>query len=128
MINSEYLSNILSLLIDDIKYGQLLSEQLRLLTESDYEYTGSGVFVGFLKDERIREWRLDVDNLVLNGVLIRSKELQGPGAEAQLHIRDGVISYLEIWSFAGPYPGKDLESYALVQGWEGSNGKQIVKT
>jgi len=60
----------------------------------------------------------------LNGVEIESSELE-LGAEAMVIIKNGLIDYLEIWSYNGEYPEKELTSYTLTQQWIGSPGRQI---
>lgn len=47
MIKSQYIYDILTLLCDGDEEGMALHAQIPYLTESRYDYTGGGVFVGF---------------------------------------------------------------------------------
>jgi len=98
---------------------------VKYLTERNYEYTHAGLFVRFSHDAGIVDYRATNDELILNGVIIRSKEIS-LGAEAILHFKNGLVDYLEIWSHSGEYPKKELEQYTVAQEWTGSPGRKIV--
>jgi hypothetical protein len=51
MINSQYINDIITLLLDDDKY-YLIKKQIKYITEESFEYTGSGVFVNFKHEEK----------------------------------------------------------------------------
>jgi hypothetical protein len=124
MIKSKFIASLLELLSDGDSDGLLLKRQLPYLTEKEYEYTGSGLFIRFNHTKEILNFKLLTETSVYNGVWIKSKELTEE-AEAILHIKDGMIDYLEIWSFDGNYPSKELDSYELRQVWKDSPGKVI---
>lgn len=123
MITSKFILTILDLILDTSEQEELLRQQIPFLSVTeDVEYTGVGAFYGFTSG-------IVIDNpnpgsYSLDGLKISSPELQSE-AEAILHITDGMISYLEIWSLGGDYPKTELTKYKLVQAWKGSPGKCI---
>jgi len=126
MIKSKFISNILELLLDGNEDGINAKLQIEFISESDYKYTGSGVFIGFKHKNGIEKFKSKKDDLLLNGVGIKSIELED-GADCMLFFKNGLIDYLEIFSFGGDYPEKELSSYELTQTWEGSQ-KRIIKS
>ena len=76
MLKSKFIANILELLLDGDKEGINAKSQLEYLSESDYEYTGSGVFIGFVHKSGIVKYKADKSDLILNGVGIKSTELE----------------------------------------------------
>lgn len=125
-LQSQYISDILDLLLDHDFEARSLRKQITFLTDISYNYTGSGLFVTFKHSEAIFEHKLSKDSLILNGVTIKSNDLH-IGAKATLFIKNGVIDYLEIWSFDGVYPEKEPDSYSLTQTWDNSPGRQIIR-
>ena len=125
MLKSKFIANILELLLDGDKEGIDAKSQLEYLSESDYEYTGSGVFIGFEHKSGIEKYKADKSNLILNGVKIKSTELE-IGADCTLFFINGLIDNLEIWSFSGNYPKKELSDYELTQEWENSPERKII--
>jgi hypothetical protein len=126
MIKSKFIIDILDLLLDGDNDGLMIRQQLDYITDENYNYTGSGLFVKFSHSDSISTKRIQKDNLVLNGVLIKSSELE-IGADAKVFITNGSIDYLEIWSQSGDYPKKELMDYILTQVWEGSTKRQVTK-
>jgi hypothetical protein len=125
MIQSTFINNIVSLLIETDEYQELLLSQTQLLQELNYDYTGSGVFISFERLSGINDYRLPISTQILNGVRIDSPQLN-IGADANLFIAEGIIDYLEIISLDGNYPDRELQAYHLCQIWEGSPGKEII--
>jgi len=125
MIQSTFIQNIVSLLIETDEHEQLLQSQIKLLQESKYEYTGSGVFISFAALPALNEYRLPIATRILNGVRILSSQLN-IGADANLFIAEGIIDYLEIFSLDGNYPDSELQTYRIIQIWEGSPRKEII--
>lgn len=124
MIKSKFVTDILDLLLDGDALGQSARLQMDFLTEHEYTYTGVGLFVNFTHANKIEQFRLETDTTIINGVEIKSPELD-IGAEAMLHITNGLIDYLEIWSYSGEYPTKELTGYTLTQIWPGAPGREI---
>ncbi len=124
MIASNYIYNILSLLCDGDDAGMATSLQLPYLTEEEYLYTASGLFVSFKHLDGISEYKFQADYNVVNGVKVKSSTPHLE-AEAQFFLKDGLIDYLEIWCYDGDYPKEELTSYVLTQEWMGSPGKTI---
>src|ERR1041384_5216115 len=118
MIKSKFISDILDLLLDGDDLGQKARSQINFLTDKEYKYTGVGLFVGFGHLEGIEKFRLRTDKTRINGLEIKSSEFD-TGAEAMVEITNGLIDCLEIWSYGGEYPTKELTSYTLTQGWTG---------
>ncbi len=126
MIKSRFILDILDLLLDGDEEGLIIRQQVEWLTDANYNYTGSGLFVGFSHDMNALEKRIEADNLILNGVQIISTELKN-GADATLFLSNGIIDYLEIWSQDGRYPYKELSDYILNQVWINSPKRQLTK-
>ncbi len=126
MLKSTFISDILTLLLDGDRNGILAAKQIPFLEESDYEYTGSGVFIGFSSSSDISNFKVSTkEKLILEGVKIESPELDD-GANCILFFEDGIIDFLEIWSRSGNYPNEELNKYKLIQNWSGSPKKEIV--
>jgi len=115
MIKSKYIKDILEKIIETESDHDLLRSQLDYLEIKNYEYTWTGLFVHFEKKNGIETFK-GVDDKVLNGLIIKSQELE-LGAEATLFIKGGLIDYLEIWSHSGNYPKHEIKEYKLTQGW-----------
>jgi hypothetical protein len=124
MLKSKFIADILDLLLDGDRDGIKAKSQIEFITESDYEYTGTGVFIGFKHKNGIEKHRSEKDDLILDGVEIKSSELQ-IGANCTLFFSNGMIDHLEIWSFSSTYPKTELKEYELTQVWENSPGKTI---
>lgn len=123
MIKSNFILEILDSLFDDDNDSLKLRRQLEYLTDANYNYTGSGLFVKFSHDDNISSIRIDKDNMVLSGVLIKSSELK-LGADAMVFITNGIINYIEIHSRCGNYPKRELTDYFLSKIWKESYKKK----
>ncbi|WP_375562982.1 hypothetical protein ACE193_10800 [Bernardetia sp. OM2101] len=128
MIQSQFVYNILDLLLDEDEGENEIKARLQLeyLTENHYEYTGVGVFIGFVYDEGIEKHKVTEDKLILSGVEIKSDELE-IGADVHLFFTNGIIDFMEICSYDGVYPKSELKTYSLEQIWEGSSRKKITR-
>ncbi len=124
MIQSRFIADIIDLLLDGDEEGTALRNQIPFLTDSDYEYTGAGLFVGFLYDKAIYQFKLTSSTILTDGVEIKSSELEG-SASTSLFISEGLISSLEIFAYDGKYPEKELTNYVLTQTWVGSPQRQV---
>ena len=116
----------MDLLLDGEEDAVRLKAQLPYLTDSEYEYTGVGLFVSFEQNKGIEPTILENERTILNGVEITSTELE-IGADATLFVFNGLIDYLEIWSYSGNYPANELSNYCLKQIWKNSPGRSISK-
>jgi hypothetical protein len=112
MIQSKFIMDIMEMLLDKDDEGIALRKQLEFLTDSKYEYTGAGVYVNFESLAGIEGFLYGDNSLSLAGVEIKSKEI-GVAANARLRVKNGKINYLEIWSYDGVYPYKELSNYSL---------------
>jgi hypothetical protein len=126
MLKSKFISDILELLLDGDEDGIKARSQIEFINESDYEYTGSGVFIGFEHKKGIEKYRCGKNDLILDGVEIKSSELE-IGANCTLFFSNGIIDNLEIWNFGGIYPKTELNDYILTQVWDNSPQKTIKK-
>jgi len=126
MLKSKFISDILELLLDGNLGGIKAKSQIEFITESDFEYTSSGVFIGFEHKNGIEKYRCEKNDLILDGVEIKSPELE-IGANCTLFFSNGIIDNLEIWSFGGDYPKSDLTKYELTQVWGNSPQKTIKR-
>jgi hypothetical protein len=125
MVKSKYISDILDLLLDGDNEGLLARKQLPFITEENFDYTGGGLFVRFSHSDKIANYKVSKENLILNGVKIQTTEYPIEG-DATLFFTDGLINYLEIWCYLGDYPNQDLTKYTLTQIWENSPSKSIT--
>jgi hypothetical protein len=124
MIKSKYISDILDLLLDSDDLRQKARLQIDFLTDRNYDYTGVGLFVSFDHADGIEQNRLTVDKTVINGVEIKSTDLE-IAAEAMVHTINGLVDCLEIWSYIGEYPTRQLTNYKLTQAWLKGRGREI---
>lgn len=115
----------MDLLLDGDDEGISTRQQLEYLSEENFEYTGSGVFVGFTHKEKAKDFKSKKLDLILNGVTFVTSEYPIEG-DATLFFKEGIIDYLEIWCYNGDYPKKDLVNYTLTQIWVNSPGKTIT--
>ncbi len=127
MIKSNFITDILDLLLDGDKDGKLLRQQIPFLNDSKYDYTGAGLFVTFNHDIGIEKFKLKNDELVLDGVDIFN-EADSIEADATAFIKNGLVDSLEIWSKTGEYPKEELRNYTLTQSWNNSPRREIKKT
>lgn len=125
MIKSKYISDILELLLDGDKEGLFARQQIPFVLDTKYSYTGGGLFVSFEHLQGIELFKVDIDDLVLNGVKIEN-HWYPLEAEAILFFKNGLIDYLEIWCYDGDYPNYDLLDYTLTQFWDTSTKKSIT--
>jgi hypothetical protein len=124
VIQSKYIRDILTLLLEGDTEGLAARKQLEYITENKSDYTGVGVFVSFKRIQGIESYKIENKELILDGVTIKSIELN-IGAIATLFFKDGLADYLEIWSYDGEHPKKELSSYELKQEWSESPNKTI---
>lgn len=124
MISSKFILNILDLLLDGDEYGRALRPQVDYLTDVEYDYTGVGLFVSFRSSADIENYKHPEERVILDGVSITSSEL-GIGASAIVFANNGIIEYLEIWSYDGKYPQKELSDYAIKQEGNFGTGREI---
>lgn len=126
MIKSKFISDILLLLLDGDEDVEKVKGQLAYISETELEYTGAGVFISFEHTVGIEKFKSSKAHLVLDGVTIKSLKLK-VGAATILFFKNGLIDYLELWSFNGEYPQYELTEYELYQEWVGSPEKKITR-
>ena len=126
MIKSKYINDILELILDGDEDGIMAKNQLSFITEKDFEYTDGGLIVDFEHSDGILNFEVSKQDLILNGVLIETKEFPIE-ADATLFFKNGIINYLDIWCHYGDYPKQNLTKYTLTQIWENSP-KKIITT
>ena len=127
MISSKFVLSILDLLLDGDEYGRALRPQIDFLTDTEYDYTGGGLFVTFQASIGIEIYKHPEERVILDGVTITSSEL-GIGASATVFANNGIIDYLEIWSYDGEYPQKELTDYAIKQEGHFGTGREILSS
>jgi len=125
MVKSKYISDILELLLDGDNEGLSARQQLPFITEDNFDYTGGGLFVRFSHSDEITKYKVNKQDLILNGVKIQTTEYPIE-ADATLFFKDGLINYLEIWCYLGDYPNQDFTKYTLTQIWNNSPNKTIT--
>ena len=126
MIKSKFIQDILILLLDGEEEDEEAKKQMHFVSETEFDYTGVGVFVSFEHVDGIEKFKAKKGDLILNGVTIKSPELE-IGAESTLFFKNGLIDYLEIWSFNGEYPKKELSEYEMKQEWVSSHERKIER-
>ncbi|TDL99648.1 MAG: hypothetical protein C4K58_07080 [Flavobacteriaceae bacterium] len=125
MVKSKYISDILDLLLDGDNDFVSARQQLPFITEDNFDYTGGGLFVRFSHSNEIKKYKVDKQDLILNGVKIQTTEYPIE-ANATLFFTEGLIDFLEIWCYLGDYPNQDLKKYTLSQEWANSPNKIIT--
>ena len=106
MIKSKFINDILELILDGDEEGLLAKNQLPFVTEKDFEYTGGGLILSFDNLEGIQNYKVSKSDLILNGVLIETKEFPIE-ADATLFFTNGIIDYMDIWCHYGDYPKQE---------------------
>ena len=96
---------------EDPQYG--LGKFISKLKVSDRELTDIGFFTGFESHEPIPEL-LELGTTNITGPYITA-EVMGEGADSLIHIENGNIEYLEVYSI-GDGNANDIISYQL-QSW-----------
>jgi hypothetical protein len=126
VVKSKYISDLLDLLLDGDKEGIAVRPQVEFLTDTEYNYTGGGLFVSFSHEDGIAKYKYSKEeNFFMHGVRITTSEYPIE-AEGAVFLKNGLIDYVEIWCIAGDYPQEDLKKYTLTQAWNNSPGKQIT--
>ncbi len=124
MIKSEYINDILNLLLDGDIEGLNAKKQIPFLSEKDQSCSIGGLYVYFEHKIGIEDHKSETRNLVLDGIKITFKDVE---ANAILFFKEGLIDFLEIWCVKGNYPSKELKTYTLTQTWIGSENKSISR-
>jgi len=125
MISSRFILEILELLLDGDEAGKALGPQVDYLIDAEYDYTGVGVFVTFHTSSGIEIYKFPEDKVILDGVSIASTELGVYGACAIVFVSNGFVDTLEIFSYDGEYPRRDLSDYTLKQEGLFGSGREI---
>ena len=138
MIQSKYILDILDLTFDKFEYEDLLRQQILFLTEEKREHTGVGIYVYFISDKEIENFKIPTDKTlsfdidrnpteILDGVEINNEKLKVL-ANTAVHLTNGFIKYVEIWNKNGEdYPLEELTSYELTQCWLDNSKKRTIK-
>lgn len=124
MIKSNFVADVVELLLDSNADGIASRPQLALITDTLYGYTSGGMFVSFSHPENISAYKSTIDNLTLKGVKITSPGFEFE-AEASLYFKKGIIDRMEISCSRDIYPRCELTKYTLVQVWDG--GRQLSR-
>jgi hypothetical protein len=95
------------------------------LTDAEYNYTGVGVFVTFHTSTGIENYKFPEAKIVLDGVSITSTELGVYGASAIVFVSNGFVDTLEIFSYDGEYPRRELSDYTMKQEGNFGSGRGI---
>ncbi|ATL48683.1 hypothetical protein COR50_16780 [Chitinophaga caeni] len=111
MLESKFIKEIVSLLMEESSECTQLQQQMPYLDVASTEYTGVGLFVYFEHGDEAAHFPVETE--IIDGVTILSDDLPN-GASATLFLADGVIEMLEIIANEGAYPEKDLSQYSLV--------------
>lgn len=124
MIKSNFVADVVELLLDGNPDGIASRPQLALISDTLYGYTSRGMFVSFSHPDNISSYKSTKADLTLQGVKITSPELEFE-AEATLYFKKGIIDRMEISCSRDAYPRCELTKYTLVQLWDG--GRQLSK-
>src|SRR5688572_28809858 len=128
MIHSKYILDIFDLIFDEFESEDLIRRQIPFLSEKRREHTGVGIFVYFVAEKEIENYKIPTDKVqnfdldgspteMLNGVEIKNSGLNIL-ADATVHLKNGFIDCVEIWNKHGEvYPIDDPLSYELTQSW-----------
>ena len=114
--------DILDLAFDAPDAPAELREQLLHVRELEHEPTGVGYFVYFmhapaeLHSDSQGSW--DGPDLECTGL--------ADHAQTIVHLKNGFIDNLEVWSVSGDFPKELPASYRLTQNWHGAPARWIV--
>jgi hypothetical protein len=137
MIQSQFIRDIFQLSIHEDAYGDKFRHQVACLTESEYEYTGSGVFIFFKQDPEIAKWTISEDEVM--DILEHAEESQlfcimeienkkdRIEAEPIIRMKEGLIDSIEIWNRRGDYPRRELEFYEMYRLSDKEKKKTITR-
>jgi hypothetical protein len=119
MIKSKFITEIVELILKGNKDSESLMHQIPFLSESKYDYTGVGLYVDFSHSPEAAVYKIDEAQRVITGIQILSEDLDASGGGAILFLKGGIISTLEIYTYTGSYPRKELANYTLRRdSWE----------
>jgi hypothetical protein len=124
MIPPSFLEQVLDLMLDGTDISPTLRQQIPYLIESESSQTNQGLFISFMPKEGAYNFRAEDPNLVLHGLVLTSKDMEGY-AMINLFFTFGVVSSIEVWAPLGNWP-QTLDNYTLSQNWEGAPQRQIV--
>ena len=124
MIKSNYISDLVNLLLDGNDDASIFKPQVEFLSELRREYTLMGLFVYFNHENEILKYAVTEYKNVITGVKIYSTTYHLEG-EVNLFVKDGKLDYLEIVYYQESFPKADLDKYTLKQAWKNSPEKQI---
>lgn len=124
MIESQFVLDILDLILDGEEEALLVKKQIPYLTDIDYFYTDVGCFISFSHSDDVSKFRTN-KNSRFDGVII---EFDSVKADALVFLDDGIIDCLEIYNLEGDeYPQYEPIFYHLIQYWEGSPNRIISR-
>jgi hypothetical protein len=125
MIESQLVLDLLDLLLDQEQDALAFRAQIPHLSIGEIEYTGgAGAFIYFKSEPSIELFKQLSKYTNFNAVLLSAEELTAD-AEAIVHIKNGVMDYLEIWSHDGNYPNHEVQNYKAWQAWDNSPGRRL---
>ncbi|WP_207214197.1 hypothetical protein [Brumimicrobium glaciale] len=70
MIQSKFIQDILTLLLEGDEESEEVKKQIDFLTETKFDYTGVGVFISFEHMNGIKKFKATKADLILNGLTI----------------------------------------------------------
>ena len=138
MIKSQLLLDTFDLIFDELKSTDLLQKQIQYLTIGETEHTRVGLFINFIKEENILNYKAEYENFSnilengdvcerLDGVELKNEELDIL-ADISVNLKNGIIDYFEIFVKNGnDYPHIELEHYEIYQSWVDKSKRRTIK-
>ena len=117
----QLIKDLVELALDSDDLPPALIEQLDDLCEKSRHHTGVGFFVDVAMGSA-REY--NGPDGMWDAALISCPELPN-GADASVHMMNGVVVEVEILARSGNFPSELPQAYHLQQHWNGSPGKWI---
>jgi|JI7StandDraft_1071085.scaffolds.fasta_scaffold03127_8 hypothetical protein len=117
----QLIKDLVELALDADDLPPALREQLDDLCEKSRRHTGVGIFVGVAVGS---DRKYNGPDGMWDAAVISCPELPS-GADAMVHMMNGVVVEVEILARSGDLPTDLPQSYLLQQHWNGSPGKWI---
>lgn len=129
MVKSQFIADILDLMLDGDADGLGLRPQIPFLVEGQIEYHSSGFCVSFNYLDGIEQYRYLCEDRTVGMILLESPEYPSEGESGWLDAwtKDGFIECLQFIGHYEGYPARHLTNYRLRQIWIGSPGREVVR-
>lgn len=129
MISSQFIADILDLMLDGDADGHALRPQIPFLVEGEIEYSERGFCLTFTSLDGIENYRYLGEDIAVGSISLESPDYCAHVNSGWLDLwtKNGLISCLQFIGHYDGYPQHDLENYLLRQAWKDEPGREIVR-